>query len=78
MASGLIELYFSYQENKNAQADIQRERAASAVMQSEQFIDEIERHVRQAAKTRGAALMCEFGNPLAPQAVITAFFRRSE
>jgi signal transduction histidine kinase len=55
LTSGLIELYFSYQENKKGQADIQQEKATTAATRIEQFIDEIERRVRQTAETPRAA-----------------------
>jgi signal transduction histidine kinase len=45
LASGLIELYFSYQENKGALADLQREKAQAAAVQIEGFIVEIERQM---------------------------------
>jgi signal transduction histidine kinase len=44
-ASGLIEIYFSYQENKGALADLQREKAQAAAVQIEGFILEIERQM---------------------------------
>ncbi len=45
VTSGLVEIYFSYQENKTALARIQREKAQSAASRIEQFIKEIERQV---------------------------------
>ncbi|MCI0372507.1 MAG: GAF domain-containing protein [candidate division NC10 bacterium] len=45
LASGLIEIYFSYQENKTALVRIQREKALAAASRIEQFIKEIERQV---------------------------------
>jgi signal transduction histidine kinase/DNA-binding response OmpR family regulator len=45
LASGLIEIYFSFQENKQALVHLQREKAASAAATIEQFIREIERQI---------------------------------
>ena len=45
LASGLIEIYFSFQENKAALVGIQREKALAAAAKIEQFIKEIERQV---------------------------------
>jgi signal transduction histidine kinase len=45
VASGLIEIYFSYQENKAALVTIQREKAQSAAARIEQFVKEVERQV---------------------------------
>jgi len=45
LASGLIELYFSYQENKAALVAVQREKAQAAAGRIEQFIREIERQM---------------------------------
>ncbi len=45
LASGLIEIYFSYQENKAALVSIQREKAAAAASRIEQFIREIENQI---------------------------------
>ena len=45
VTSGLIEIYFSYQENKTALVSIQREKAFSAASKIEQFIREIERQI---------------------------------
>ncbi len=45
VTSGLVEIYFSYQENKAALARIQREKAQAAASRIEQFIKEIERQV---------------------------------
>src|SRR5689334_4204256 len=42
ITSGLIELYFSYQENQAALVALQREKAAGAGAKIEQFIREIE------------------------------------
>ncbi len=45
LASGLIELYFSYQENKAALVAVQREKAQAAAGRIEQYIREIERQM---------------------------------
>ena len=47
--SGGIGLYFSYQENKEALADLQSEKAAGAAGRIEQFVREIEQQVAAAA-----------------------------
>jgi len=43
--SGGISLYFSYEENKEALASLQREKAAGAAARIEQFVKEIENQV---------------------------------
>jgi signal transduction histidine kinase/methyl-accepting chemotaxis protein len=45
VTSALVEIYFSYQENKTALVRIQREKAESAASKIEQFIKEIERQI---------------------------------
>ncbi|MBI4593260.1 MAG: HAMP domain-containing histidine kinase, partial [Candidatus Rokubacteria bacterium] len=45
LASGAIELYFSYGENKEALVKIQREKALGAAARIEQFVHEIERQI---------------------------------
>ena len=45
LTSALIEIYFSYQENKTALIRVQREKALAAASKIEQFIKEIERQV---------------------------------
>ena len=45
LASGLVEIYFSYQENKAALVALQREKALAAAARIEQFIKEIERQI---------------------------------
>ncbi len=45
LASSLIELYFTYQENKAALVAVQREKAQAAAGRIEQFIREIERQM---------------------------------
>lgn len=42
VVSGLVEIYFSYQENKSALARIQHEKAAAAAIRIEQFVRELE------------------------------------
>jgi signal transduction histidine kinase len=46
LTSGLVEIYFSYQENKSALVMIQREKAEAVASKIEQFINEIERQIR--------------------------------
>ncbi len=45
LASGGVELYFTYQENKSALVAVQREKAQAAATRIEQFIKEIERQM---------------------------------
>jgi signal transduction histidine kinase len=45
LASGLVEIYFSYQENKEALVALQREKAVGAAAQIESFVKEIERQI---------------------------------
>ena len=45
LASGLIEIYFSYQENKDALVALQREKALGAASRIEGFIKEIEHQI---------------------------------
>ena len=45
LSNGLLEIYFAYQENKSALAQIQREKAASAAIRIEGFMKEIERQM---------------------------------
>jgi signal transduction histidine kinase len=42
LSNGLLEIYFAFQENKSALAQIQREKAASAALRIEAFVKEIE------------------------------------
>ena len=42
LANGLVEIYFSYQENKTALARIQREKTLAAALKIEQFVSETE------------------------------------
>src|SRR5262245_12475983 len=50
LASGLLEIYFSFQENKAALGNLQREKALAAAARIEQFIKEIERQVGWASQ----------------------------
>jgi signal transduction histidine kinase len=50
LASGLTEIYFSYQENQLALVAIQHEKALAAAARIEQFIKEIERQVGWASQ----------------------------
>jgi len=45
VASGALEIYFSYQENKVALAQLQREKALAAANRIETFVKEIERQI---------------------------------
>ncbi len=45
VTSGLVEIYFSYQENKTALVSVQREKAAAAASRIEQFLREIENQI---------------------------------
>ena len=45
LSNGLLEIYFAYQENKSALAQIQREKAAAAAVRIENFVKEIERQI---------------------------------
>ena len=45
VTSALVEIYFSYQENKTALVRLQREKAEAAAAKIEQFIKEIERQI---------------------------------
>ena len=60
LAHSLIELYFSYQENKATLGRIQQEKAANAAIRIEQFVREIEHQLMWIAQTpwdpAGAAL----------------------
>jgi signal transduction histidine kinase len=47
MASGLVDLYFSYQETKRAIVRVERAKATAAAARIEQFVSEIERQVRK-------------------------------
>ncbi|HEV3010197.1 MAG TPA: cache domain-containing protein, partial [Burkholderiales bacterium] len=50
LLSGGVGLYFAYQENKDALAGLQREKAAGAAAHIEQYVSQIERHVTFAAQ----------------------------
>jgi len=60
LASGLVEIYFSYQENKAALVAVQREKAAGAAFRIEQFVREVERQIgwttQPVLAARGGAL----------------------
>lgn len=55
LASGLMEVYYSYQENKAALVRIQRERALSAASKIGQFVKEIERQISWVLPSRRSA-----------------------
>jgi len=50
LASTLIEIYFSYQENKTTLVRIEREKAVAAATTIEQFVKEIERQLHWSAQ----------------------------
>jgi len=43
VTSGLVDIYFSYQENKAALVRVQLEKAVTAAARIEQFVREVER-----------------------------------
>ena len=45
LASGITEIYFSYQENKEAIIRIQREKALAASSEIDQFVEQIKQHI---------------------------------
>ena len=49
LVSGAISFYFSYQENKDALASLQREKAIAAASRIEQYVDQIEKQLAYAA-----------------------------
>ena len=51
VVSGLVGIYFSYQENKSALARIQHEKAAAAAIRIEQFVRELEHDLSWIAQT---------------------------
>ena len=51
LTSGAIDLLFSYQDQMNALAKIERARAASAAVMIERFIDQIEEEIHNVAKS---------------------------
>ena len=55
LANGAIETYFSYQENKEALAAVQREKAQAAATRIEGFVLEIERQMGWVTQPRAAA-----------------------
>jgi signal transduction histidine kinase len=55
LASGLIEIYFSYQESKVVLSALQREKAQAAAVRIEGFITEIERQMGWVTQPRAAA-----------------------
>lgn len=60
LASGLVEIYFSYQDHKTALVAVQREKALAAALRIEQFIKEIERQVALASQPQiGAGILPE-------------------
>jgi signal transduction histidine kinase len=51
IVSGLVEIYFSYRENRDALSRIQHEKAVSASIRIEQFVRELERQLAWIAQT---------------------------
>jgi signal transduction histidine kinase len=51
IVSGLLEIFFSYRENKEALSRIQHEKAVSASIRIEQFVRELERQLAWIAQT---------------------------
>jgi len=51
VVSGLVEIYFSYQENKTALSRIQHEKAAAAAIRIERFVRELEHDLSWIAQT---------------------------
>ena len=51
IVSGLVEIYFSYRENREALSRIQHEKAVSASIRIEQFVRELERQLAWIAQT---------------------------
>jgi len=51
VVSGLVEIWFSYRENKEALSRIQHEKAVSAAIRIEQFVRELERQLAWIAQT---------------------------
>src|SRR5206468_12905137 len=45
LASGALQIYFSYQENQAALVALQREKAVTAATRIEQFVREVERQI---------------------------------
>jgi len=59
LISGGIGLYFAYQENKEALASLQREKAAAAAARIEQYVLQIEQHLSSVALTQYGAQSLE-------------------
>src|SRR5258708_36909802 len=51
VVSGLVDMYFSYQESKSALSRIQHEKAAAAAIRIEQFVRELEHDLAWIAQT---------------------------
>jgi signal transduction histidine kinase/HAMP domain-containing protein len=49
LASGAITIYFAYEDNKAASADLQHEKAVNAAFRIQQYIDSIDKQLRFAA-----------------------------
>src|SRR5258705_10816457 len=55
LASGLVEIYFSYQESKEVLSALQREKAQAAAVRIEGFITEIEHQMGWVTQPRAVA-----------------------
>ena len=55
LASGMVEIYFSYQESKEVLSALQREKAQAAAVRIEGFITEIERQMGWVTQPRAVA-----------------------
>ena len=51
LTSGAIDLFFSYQDLRHALSNVERQRAVSAAVMIERFINEIEQQIQDAAKS---------------------------
>lgn len=51
MASGLVDLYFSYRETQRAIVRVERAKAVAAAARIEQFLKEVEQQVRETTRT---------------------------
>ena len=68
LISGGVGLYFAYQENKEALASLQREKAAGAAARIEQFVSQIEQQLAFAALPQLGAEGLEQSAHRVPQA----------
>ncbi|MBI3630550.1 MAG: GAF domain-containing protein [Candidatus Rokubacteria bacterium] len=59
ITSGLVEIYFTYQESKTALVRVQREKAAVAASRIEQFVTEVERQLQWITQSGAGAVPLE-------------------